>query len=164
MPAPTNSLPSRTGPEPASVAARTARCRRNSDWMGRCRAWRSGAGLALEIGVRHVQTRHDFSFKCLHLVGLRIVLMVISVEMEKTMDREMSKVMKENPVLILAFPFERLVGDDNVTEQSRSAACVLLRRWKRQHVGWLVDPAPVAIEPGDGRIVGKHNTHFVAGC
>src|SRR5262245_23745056 len=164
MPAPANSLLSGTGPEPASVAARTGRYRRNSDWMDHCRAWRSRAGLALEIGVRHVQARHDFSFKCLHLVGLRIVLMVISVEMEKAMDSKMGKVMKENPVLILAFPFERLVGDDDVTEQSRSAACLWIRRRKRQHVGWLVDPTPVAIEPGDGRIVGKPNTHFAVGC
>ena len=43
--------------------------------------------------------------------------MVETDEVKKTVHREMCKVMKEVPAFIPGFPFEGLVGNDNVAEQ-----------------------------------------------
>ena len=50
-------------------------------------------------------------------VGLPIGLVIVPAEMEKSVYYEMGKVMKEKPSFSLAFPFERLVSDDDVAKQ-----------------------------------------------
>jgi hypothetical protein len=75
------------------------------------------AKIALDMGIGHVQARHDLAFECFHLVGLPIGFVIVPAEMEKAVYREMSKVVREKPIFGLAFPFERLVGDDDVAKQ-----------------------------------------------
>src|SRR5215470_15172561 len=92
--------------------------RRNSNWMDRCQAWWSRVvGCSRDIWVRHVQARHDLAFEPFHFLGLCVVLMIEAVEVEKTVHREMCKVMKEGSAFIPGFPFEGLVSNDNVAEQ-----------------------------------------------
>ena len=91
-------------------------------------------------------------------------LVVVAVEVEKPMHREVGEVMKKVAVLISAFPFERLESDHDIAEQPRAFAGVGTRNGKRQNVGRLVDAAPIPVERADRRIVGEHNTDFTARC
>ena len=99
-----------------------------------------------------------------HLIGLRIRLMIVADEVQKTVHREMCQVMQEDPVFILGLALERLVGNDNIAKQFLALGCFVRRSRERQHVCRLVYSAPVAIERGDRRIVGEHDTHFSARC
>ena len=91
-------------------------------------------------------------------------LMIVADEVEKTMHREMGEMMKKNPVLVGAFALERLVGNDDIAEQFSGDGAGRMRRRKRQHVGRLVDAAPLAIERTNRLIVGQHDTHFAVRC
>ncbi len=72
--------------------------------------------------------------------------------------------MIERLLLVIGFLARRLEGDRDVAEHARrivrAAAAVRLQRWKRQHVGRLVDAAPVAVERANAGVVGQHHCQF----
>ena len=76
------------------------------------------------------------------------------------MHREMGQMMEKDPILIGAFPGERFISDHDIAEKGRGAAGFCSR--KRQHIGRLVDAAPIAIELSDRLIVGQNDAHFAA--
>src|SRR5215475_10217925 len=100
----------------------------------------------------------------LHLFCLRVGFVIEADEGEKTVHCEMCKVVKEVPAFILRFPFERLVGNDDVAKQFLALTRTMTGSRERQHVGRLVNSTPIAIESGDLRIVGEQDTHFAALC
>src|SRR4026209_1094564 len=131
--------------------------------MDRFQAWRSGvAKIVGAVGIGHVPTRYDPAFEPFHSLSLRGSLVVVAVEVEKPMHREVGEVMKKVAVLIGAFPFERLESDHDIPKQPYAFAGAGARGGKRQNVGRLVDAAPVPVERADRRIVGEHNTDFTA--
>ena len=133
--------------------------------MNRFQAWRSGvAKITRGIRVGQVQALHDLAFEPFHFFGLNIGLMIVPDEMQKTMHRKVREMMQEDAVLIVAFTFKRLVGDNDVAEQGCVPGGRLAGRRKRQHVGRLVDPTLFAVEVANRRIVCKYDTHFAAGC
>ena len=58
---------------------------------------------AAELGIGQVHAHHDLAFEPFHLVGLGVGLVIVADEVEKTMHREMGKMMQKNPVFIVAF-------------------------------------------------------------
>ena len=114
-----------------------------------------------EIRVGHLQGAHDLAFERFHLVGLRVGLVVVALQVKEPVHGKMGKVMKKLHALFVAFALQRLKGDDNVTQHFFAAAG--LGR-KRQHVGRLVDAAPSAVKRSHVRIAGQHDTHFAIRC
>jgi hypothetical protein len=122
------------------------------------------AKVVRAVGIGHFQTRHDLAFEAFHRLSLCVGLVIVAIEVEKPMHREVSEVMKKVAVLISALPFERLESDHYIAEQPRALADVGTRGGKRQNVGRLIDTAPIPVERADRRIVSEHNTDFTSRC
>ncbi|MGY4354916.1 hypothetical protein ACVW0J_001409 [Bradyrhizobium sp. i1.7.7] len=83
------------------------------------------------------------------------------------MHGEMAQMMIERLLFLVRLAPHGLVGDRDVAEHARRIAflplALRLERGKRQHVGRLVDAAPVAVERTDTGIIGQHHGHFGVG-
>src|SRR4029078_411529 len=120
--------------------------------MDRFQAWRAGvAKIVGGVGSGHVQTRHDPACEPFHSLSLRGSLVVVAVEVEKPMHREVGEVMKKVAVLIGAFPFERLESDHDIPKQPYVFAGAGTRGGKRQNVGRLVYCATVPVDGAEAR-------------
>ena len=73
----------------------------------------------------------------------------------------MAEMMVERLLLFVGFPARRFIGNGDVAQHPRRIVrlpfAARLQRRKRQHVGRLVDPAPVAIQRLDAGVVGQHD-------
>ena len=80
--------------------------------------------------------------------------------MQEPVDRQMAEVMIERLFFVIGLFARGLVGDGDIAEHPRRVgrrARGRLQRRKRQHVGRLVDAAPVIVERADAGIVGQHD-------
>ena len=83
--------------------------------------------------------------------------------MQEPVDRKMAEVMIERLFFVIGLFPRGLKGDGDISEHPRRVgrrACGRLQRRKRQHVGRLVDAAPVVVERADTGIVGQHDREF----
>ena len=85
-------------------------------------------------------------------------LMIVADEVEKTMHREMGEVMQKNPVFIVAFAGERLVGDDDIAEELRADAVRVVAAGNDSTLVGLSMPRHCAIERANRRVVGQHDS------
>ena len=75
--------------------------------MDRCQAWwLRVVGFPRDIRVGHVQAHHDLAFQSFHPLGLRFGFVIVAGEVEKTVHREMCKVMKKDTAFILWIPVQ----------------------------------------------------------
>ena len=84
--------------------------------------------------------------------------------MQKAMHGQMTEMVLERLVFGVGFAARGLIGDGDVAQHARRIVAVGrafgLQRWKREHVGRLVDAAPVLVERADARVVGQHDREF----
>jgi hypothetical protein len=66
--------------------------------------------ITSKIRVGQRQGDHDLAFKRFHSVGVGIGLVIVADEVQKTMHGEMGQMVQENPIFIVTFPGNRLVG------------------------------------------------------
>ena len=84
--------------------------------------------------------------------------------MQKSMHRQMGKMMRKGFVLGVRFTFRRLVGDHDITEQARySTSAARFVGGKGQHIGRCILAAPIAVERADRCIVGQYDGKFALG-
>src|SRR5262245_13468767 len=115
---------------------------------------------ASRIGVGNAELGEDLAFQRLHRLGVVVILVVVADQMKEAMHREMTQMMVKGLVFLVGFPPGRLIGDRDVAEHARHVIGRIagwLQRGKRQHVGRLVDAAPVAVERPDAGIVRQHD-------
>ena len=79
--------------------------------------------------------------------------------MQEAVDRQMAEVMIERLFLVIGLFPRGLIGDRDIAEHPRRVGRRARgrQRRKRQHVGRLVDAAPVVVERADAGIVGQHD-------
>ena len=89
---------------------------------------------------------------------------IVTDQMQETVDREMAEMMIERLLLVIGLPARGFIGDGDVAEHARRivgpARAGRLQGRKRQHVGRLVDAAPVAVEGANAGVVGQHHRKF----
>ena len=110
--------------------------------------------------VQQVEPGEDLAFQRLHRLGVVVVLVVIADQMQEAVHREMTQMMLEGLGFLIGFPPRRLIGNRDVAEHARHVVRRLSARLqcgKRQHIGRLVDAAPVAVQRPDAAVVGQHH-------
>ena len=118
----------------------------------------------VRIGIGNAELRQDLAFESFHGLGVVVVFVVVADQMQEAVDREMAEMMIERLLFVVGFAPRGLIGDRDVAEHARRivgpAGAGRLQRRKRQHVGRLVDAAPVAVQRADAGIVGQHDREF----
>src|SRR5215467_6766568 len=122
----------------------------------------SAATAVRNVGVRDPQPRQDRDLQSLHGGGLSVGLVIVAAQMQKAMYRQMDQMMSKRLVLGCSFARQRLIGDDDVAEETLRLRLPPSR--KGQHVGRLVLAPPAPVEPANGRIIGKHNSNLGSAC
>src|SRR5437588_9289964 len=127
---------------------------------GRLRFVGSGSGMSVHpfpvriripilVSIGNAELRKDYAFETFHRLGVVVVLVIVSDQMQETVDRQMAEVMVERLLFFVGLLARGLIGNGDIAEHARRIgwrAGRCLQRWKRQHVGRLVDAAPVAVE------------------
>ena len=121
----------------------------------------SAPGVPIRIGIGNAELRENLPFETFHGFGVVVVLVVVADQMQEPVDRQMAEVMIERLLFVVGLFARGLIGDGDVAEHARRVVgrgrAGRLQRRKRQHVGRLVDAAPVAVERADAGIVGQHD-------
>lgn len=78
------------------------------------RAWCS-------MGVNNRKLGQDGALEAFHCFGLVVMHVIVSRQMQEAMHREMDKMICERFALRLRLTRGRLVGNDDITEQSSSS-------------------------------------------
>ena len=104
------------------------------------------------------------AFETFHGFGVVVLLVIVADQMQEAVDRKMAEMMVERLLFVVGFFARRLIGDGDIAEHARRvvgrARSGRLQRRKRQHVGRLVDAAPVAVQRLNPGIVGQHDREF----
>jgi hypothetical protein len=86
---------------------------------------------------------------------------IVTDQVQETMHRKMAEMMLERLLFLIGLLAHRLIGNRDVAEHAgrvvRSARAGRLQRRERQHIGRLVDAAPVAVERANAGVVGQHD-------
>ena len=102
-----------------------------------------------------------------HGFGVVVGFVIVADQMQKAVDRQMAEMMIERLLFVVGLAAHCLVGDGDVAEHPRrivGTACAgRLQGWKRQHIGRLVDAAPVAVQRANAGVVGQHHREFGVG-
>ena len=97
---------------------------------------------AVRIGDR--QLPQDSALGVFHHMRLLFAIVVVSEQVQETMDGKMGKMMSERFTLAPRLARYGFVGQDDIAQMP--PAGVLCR--EGQHVGCSVDAAPIAVAPG----------------
>src|SRR6202158_2594040 len=145
---------------PGGTTAGRLRVLRGLSWVG-SEAVISVHPLPVRIGIGNAELRQNLRFEGFHGFGVVVCFVIVTDQMQETMDREMAEMMIERLLLGIGLPARGFIGDRNVAEHPRrivGPACAGRRQGrKRQHVGRLVDAAPVAVERANSGVVGQHH-------
>src|ERR1700674_1533285 len=71
------------------------------------------------IGIGDADLRQNVALKPFHAFGLAIPLVIVSQKMEKAMDRQMGKMVRQRLALLGGFAGDRFIGNGDVPEQCR---------------------------------------------
>ena len=121
-------------------------------------------GDPIRIRIGNAELREDLLLEAFHRFGFVVVFVIVADQMQETVHREMAEMMVERLLFLVGLPARRLIGDRDIAEHARRIVGPCrpgrLQRGKRQHVGRLVDAAPVAVQRADAGIVGQHDRKF----
>src|SRR5580704_4390964 len=137
---------------PTSFGGTTAgrlRVLRGLSWVGSESAI-SVHPFPVRIGIGNAELLQNLRLQGFHLFSVGVVLMIVADQMQKAVDRKVAQMMLERLSFRIGLAPRRLVGDRDVAEHARRIARLArafgLQRRKRQHVGRLVDAAPIAVQ------------------
>ncbi len=127
----------------------------------RYRAWRLFASVqagAVRIRVGNAEARQDARFEMFHPLGLAVGFVVESDQVKIAVNRQMREMVDEKPCFPRPprAPRSRRRWRCRRDAQSPRPQGRIARR-KRQHIGRLVDPAPLRVHRADCRIVGEQH-------
>src|SRR6202163_264852 len=120
---------------PSCTTAGRLRVLRGLSWVGSESAI-SVHPLPVRIGGGNAELRQDLLFESLHGLGVVVFFVIVTHQMQETMDRQMAEMMIERLLLVIGLLARGLIGDGDVAEHARrvvGAACAGRRqRRKRQ--------------------------------
>src|SRR5713226_9253152 len=121
-------------------------------------------GISIRIGIGNAELRQDLLLERFHRFGVVVFLVIVTDQVQKTMDRQMAEMMIERLLFVISFLPGGFIGDGDVAEHARrivrAAWAGLPQRRKRQHVGRLVDAAPIAVQGANSGVVGQHDRNL----
>src|ERR1700738_2043451 len=142
---------------PGGTTAGRLRVLRGLSWVGSESAI-SVHPLPIRIRIGNAELRQDLRFQGFHGFGVVVLFVIVADQMQETMDRQMAEMMIERFLFVIGFLARGFIGDRDVAEHARrivgSTSAGRRQGGKRQHVGRLVDAAPVQGSGANARIVG----------
>src|SRR5206468_8221051 len=114
--------------------------------------------ISIRIRIRNAELGENLPFETFHGYGVVVLLVVVSDQMQEPVDRQMAEVMIERLFFVIGLFPRGLKVDGDIAEHPRRVgrrARGRLQRRKRQHVGRLVDAAPVIVQRTNAGIVGQ---------
>src|SRR6476469_1934475 len=122
------------------------------------------AEIPIRIRIGNAELRQNLALERFHDLGVVILFVIVTDQVQETVDREVAEMMIERLLLVIGLPSRRVIGNRNVAEHPRrvvrTARTNRLQRRKRQYVGRLVDAAPVVVERANSGVVGQHDREF----
>src|ERR1700688_2358838 len=129
----------RTSP---STTAGRVRVLRGLSWVGPESAI-SVHPVPIRIRIGNAELRQNLRLENFHGFGVVVLFVIVTDQMQKTMNREVAEMMVERLLLVIRLRPRRLIGDGDVAEHARRVvgAPSAGRRQgrKRQYVGRLTD-------------------------
>src|SRR5450432_821614 len=148
---------------PGVTTAGRLRVLRGLSWVGSESAI-SVHPLPVRIRIGNAELRQNLRLLTFHGFGVVVLFVIVADQMQEPMNREMAEMMVERLLFVVGFLARRLVGDGDIAEHARrivgSHSAGRRQRRKRQHIGWLVDAAPVQVQGTNAGIVGQHDRKF----
>src|SRR3954452_16354244 len=145
---------------PWGTTAGRLRVLRGLSWVGSESAI-SVHPLPLGVRVGNFELCQNLPLQSFHGFGVLVFFVIVADQMQETMDHQMAEMMIEPFLLIISFPARGFIGNGDVAEHAgrvlRAALAGRLQRRKRQHVGRLVDAAPVLVQCANSAVVGQHH-------
>src|SRR3954463_15462897 len=142
---------------PSCTTAGRLRVLRGLSWIG-SESGISVHPLPVRIGVGNAELRENLLFETFHGFGVVVLFVIVADQMQETVDRKMTEMMVERLLFVIGLFARRLVGDGDIAEHARRVVrCTRgrLQRRERQHIGRLVDAAPVAVQRANAGVVGQ---------
>src|SRR5579863_9772379 len=93
---------------PSCTTAGRLRVLRGLSWIGSESAI---SVLPLRIGIGNAKLRQDFPLQCFHRRGFIVLIVIVTDQVQKAMNREMAEMMIERLFLFVGFLARRFVGD-----------------------------------------------------
>src|ERR1700726_3272270 len=144
---------------PGGTTAGRLRVLRGLSWVGSESAI-SVHPLPVRKRIGNAELRQDLRFQGFHGLGVIVLFVIVTDQMQETMDRQMAEMMIERFLFVIGLPARRFIGDRDVAERARrivrAARAGRLQGRERQHVGRLVDATPVAVQRSNSGVVGQH--------
>src|SRR3984893_13748963 len=142
---------------PGGTTAGRLRVLRGLSWVG-SESVISVHPLPIRIRIGNAELRQNLLLEGFHGFGVVFFFVVVPDQMQEAMDREVAEMMIERLLLVIGFLSRRFIGDGDVAEHARRvvgpARAGRLQGRKRQHIGRLVDAAPVAVQGADSGVIG----------
>src|SRR5450759_3287838 len=121
-------------------------------------------GISIRIRIGNTELRQNLLLEIFHGFGVVVFFVIVADQMQETVDRQVAEMMIERLLLVVCLLARGFIGDGDVAEHPRrivGAGSAGRRRCrKRQHVGRLVDAAPVAVQRANAGVVGQHHREF----
>src|SRR4030081_2477488 len=103
---------------PGGTTASRLRVLRGLSWVGSESAI-SVHPLPVRIGIGNAELRQDLLFESLHGFGVVVFFVIVTHQMQETMDRQMAEMMIERLLFVIGLPARGFIGDGDVAEHAR---------------------------------------------
>src|SRR5260370_6785871 len=121
-------------------------------------------GIPIRIRIGNAELRQDLLLERFHRFGVVIFFVIVTDQVQETMDRQMAEMMIERLLFVISFLARGFKGDGDVAEHAwrivGPAWVARLQRRKRQHVGRLVDATPIAVPGANAGVACQHDREF----
>src|SRR5260370_22199762 len=148
---------------PCGTTAGRLRVLRGLSWVGSESAI-SVHPLPIRIRIGNAELRQNLLLEGLHGLGVAVAFVIVTDQMQEAMHRQMAEMMIERLLLVIGLFSRRFVGDGDIAQHAwRIVGADRAGRRQgreRQHVGRLVDAAPVAVQRANSGVVGQHDSKF----
>src|ERR1700716_1673071 len=105
-------------PSPSCTTAGRLRVLRGLSWVGSESAI-SVHPLPIRIGIGNAELRQDLGFQGFHGLGVVVLFVIVTDQMQETMHRQMAEMMIERLLFVIGLPARRLIGNRDVAEHAR---------------------------------------------
>src|SRR6202790_796832 len=133
---------------PDGTTAGRLRVLRGLSWVGSESAI-SVHPFPIRIRIGNAELGQDLALQRFHGLGVVVFFVIVTDQMQESMDRQMAEMMIERLLLVIGLLAGGFVGDRDIAEHARrvvGTACAGRRQGReRQHIGRLVDAAPVQV-------------------
>src|SRR6202790_3698517 len=147
---------------PSGTTAGRLRVLRGLSWVGSESAISvhplpTRMGISIRIRIGNAELRQNLLLESFHYLGVVVFFVIVADQMQETMHRQMAEMMIERLLFVIGLFSRRFIGNGDVAEHAQrivgAARGGRRQGWKRQHIGRLVDTAPVAVQRANSGVV-----------